>query len=36
MLISGVIGFILGALCGIMLMCILQINRQKEDYNENM
>lgn len=35
-MIGGIIGFILGALCGIGFMCIFQINASEEDQNENM
>lgn len=28
------IGFILGGIAGIILMCLLQINREREKYNE--
>lgn len=35
-MIGGIIGFILGALCGVGLMCMIQINASEEDQNENM
>lgn len=36
MIIGGIVGFILGSLCGVGLMCMIQINASEEDQNENM
>lgn len=36
MLVGGIIGFVLGSMCGVGLMCMLQINASEEDHNENM
>lgn len=36
MLVGGIIGFALGGLCGIGLMCMFQINAQEEDHDEDM
>lgn len=36
MILVGIIGFVLGTLCGIGLMCMFQINAQEEDHDEDM
>lgn len=36
MILGGIIGFVLGAICGVGLMCLFQINASEEDHNENM
>ena len=36
MLVGGIIGFVLGAMCGVGLMCMFQINTSEEGRDENM
>lgn len=36
MILGGIIGFVLGAICGISSMCLLQINASEEDHDEDM
>ena len=36
MILGGIIGFVLGAMCGDGLMCMLQINASEEGRDENM
>lgn len=36
MLVGGIIGFVLGAMCGVGLMCMFQINASEEGRDENM